>query len=314
MTDLTEPTTGSHADDLNAAPPEGAAARPEGDGAAPDGRPAPAVPLRAGREETDTVAAALAFTSGEAGEGAARHDGPASRAADLPIVPDASGRVQVAAFDFDGTTIQGNSPVMLVRYLALRGMLRKSVIFRILLWAGAYKVRLPQNESWVRGLVFSAFKGEPVAKVDAFLARFYHEMIEGRFRPQAVAALREHAEAGHAVVWVSASFEPIILEAMRDHYVHYQCSTRMRVDAEGDYTDQVEGLPVEGAEKMVALRRLCDAEFGAGNWELGWAYGDHHSDRPLLDAARVPYAVTPDRPLARTARREGWQVLDWEID
>ena len=276
--------------------------------------PGAAVPLRAGREDTDTVAAALAFPPGEAGEDAARHDGPPSRAADLPVVPDAAGRVQVAAFDFDGTTIQGNSPVMLVRYLTLRGMLRKSVILRILLWAAAYKVRLPQNESWVRGLVFSAFRGEPKARVDAFLARFYHEVIEGRFRPEAVRALREHAEAGHVVVWISASFEPIILEAMRDHYVHYQASTRMRVDAAGDYTDEVEGLPVEGAEKLVALRRLCDAEFGEGGWELGWAYGDHHSDRPLLEAARTPYAVTPDRPLARTARREGWQVLDWDVD
>lgn len=283
-----------------------------GAGAGRLGAPAPA--LRAGREDTDAVAAALAFASGEAGEDLARHDGPPSRAADLPIVPDASGRVQVAAFDFDGTTIEGNSPVLLVRYLALRGMLRKSVIFRILLWAGAYKVRLPQNESWVRGLVFSAFRGEPKGAVDAFLARFYHETVEGRFRPEAERVLREHAEAGHAVVWVSASFEPIILEAMRDHYVHYQTSTRMRVDAEGDYTDEVEGLPVEGAEKLVALRRLCDAEFGEDGWELGWAYGDHHSDRPLLEAARTPYAVTPDRPLARTARREGWQVLDWETD
>lgn len=272
------------------------------------------VPLRAGREDTDTVAAALAFTRGEAGEDAARHDGPPSRAADLPVVPAANGRVQVAAFDFDGTTIQGNSPVMLVRYLTLRGMLRKSVVFRILLWAGAYKVRLPQNESWVRSLVFSAFRGEPKAKVDAFLARFYHEVVEGRFRPEAARALREHAEAGHVVVWVSASFEPLILEAMRDRYVHYQVSTRMRVDEAGDYTDEVEGLPVEGAEKLVALRRLCDAEFGEDGWELGWAYGDHHSDRPLLEAARTPRAVTPDRPLARTARRRGWEVLDWEAE
>lgn len=51
--------------------------------------------------------------------------------------------------------------------------------------------------------------------------------------------------------------------------------------------------------------------YGEGNWELAHAYGDHHSDRTILRAARTPHAVDPDRPLLRTARREGWDVLDW---
>ena len=41
----------------------------------------------------------------------------AIRLMDGPIARNAEGKVQVAAFDFDGTCIQGNSPVMLVRYL-----------------------------------------------------------------------------------------------------------------------------------------------------------------------------------------------------
>ena len=35
--------------------------------------------------------------------------------------------------------------------------------------------------------------------------------------------------------------------------------------------------------------------FGADGWELAWAYGDHHSDRAMLAAAKSAYAVTPDR-------------------
>ena len=54
-------------------------------------------------------------------------------------------RARLAVFDFDGTSICGNSPVMLVWYLRQRRMLRKSVVFRILAWAAAYKLRLPQN-------------------------------------------------------------------------------------------------------------------------------------------------------------------------
>ena len=33
------------------------------------------------------------------------------------------------------------------------------------------------------------------------------------------------------------------------------------------YTDRVEGLPIEGPEKVEALTRFCDERFGAGAWE-----------------------------------------------
>ena len=66
--------------------------------------------------------------------------------------------MRLAAFDFDGTALDGNSPVILVKFLARRRMLNPSVVLRIGLWAAAYKLRLPQNEAWVRGLVFRALR------------------------------------------------------------------------------------------------------------------------------------------------------------
>ncbi len=220
-----------------------------------------------------------------------------------------SGRVLVAAFDFDGTCIRGNSPVLLVRHLARKRMLAPSVVARILGWAACYKARLPQNESWVRGLVFRAFAGRPVGEVNRFLYDFYDRFIDERFRADAEAAMRAHEAEGHAVVCVSATFEPIV--AMEHHPIQYAIATRMKVDEGGRYTDEVAGLPIEGPEKVAVLSRFCDEQFGAGSWELGWAYGDHHSDRSLLAAARHACAVTPDRPLTRTANAEGYDILDW---
>ena len=236
---------------------------------------------------------------------------PLSPAWDVPLVPADDGRIQVAAFDFDGTCIKGNSPVLLVRYLGVRGMLKKSIVARLILWGGAYKVRLPQTGLWARGAVFTAFEGRPVAEVDRFLATFYHQVVAGRFREAAAAEMREHALAGHAVVLVSASFEPIILEAMHGHYVRYQISTRMAVDDDGCYTREVEGIPCAGGNKVKLLERFCDDTFGVGKWTLGWAYGDHYSDRFLLEKAHHPYTVTPDRALTRFAKKEQWPILDW---
>lgn len=222
-----------------------------------------------------------------------------------------AGKARLAVFDFDGTTITGNSPVLLVRRLAQLRMIRKRVIFRIMMWGAAYKLRLPQNESWVRGQVFSAFEGKPKEKVDAFLMDFYDSHIACRIRREAVDAMQAHRARGEHVVVVSATFEPIVLRAMESNPIDFQVSTRMKVAADGTYTREVEGLPVEGDEKLAAVTRFADRRFGKGCWEIAHAYGDHHSDRTVLGAAAVPHAVDPDRPLLRTARRLGWDVLDW---
>ncbi len=219
---------------------------------------------------------------------------------------------EIVVFDFDGTSISGNSPVLLVRFLWREGLLRKTVVTQIGLWALCYKLRLPQNESWVRGLVFSAFVDMTREEADSLIARFYHQEVAKRFRSQADEAIRHHRSLGREVWVVSATFEPIILEAMKDHAFTHQFSTRMQVDDRGHYTRLVDGTPVEGAEKIRLVREYADERYGKNGWVLVNAYGDHHSDRPMLEVAQHPCAVTPDRPLRRTAHKLGWSILDWQ--
>lgn len=222
------------------------------------------------------------------------------------------GAVRIAVFDFDGTCIDGNSPVLLVKHLAARRMLRPSVLGRICLWGLAYKLHLPQNESWVRGLVFTAFEGVPQQEADAFLAAFYDEKIDGIVRPAALEEIERRRAEGDVIVSVSATFAPIVDRAIEARGLFdVAIATNMRVDAEGRYTCEVACTPTEGAEKPRALARWADARYGSGNWELVAAYGDHYSDRPLLEAAAEPFAVTPGPTLARYAKDAGWPVLTW---
>ncbi len=124
--------------------------------------------------------------------------------------------------------------------------------------------------------------------------------------------MERHLAAGHAVVCVSASFEPIIAAAAARHPIQFAIATRMQVTPEGTYVNHVLGEPMEGPAKLEALTRFADERFGAGRWVLEAAYGDHHSDRALLAAAEHACAVCPDRPLSRTARERGYDVRDWE--
>lgn len=222
-----------------------------------------------------------------------------------------SGRVTIAAFDFDGTCLSGSSPKKLVNLLGRKRMLSPYKLVRIGLWGLAYKLNLPKDAEGVRTRVFSAFQGLPAIQVNDYLCAFYHKYVAKMYRSDADAAMMAHLEAGHAVVLVSASFEPIIASAMTEHPIQYALASRMKIDDKGCYTDEVEGLPTEGPDKIIVLKEFADRYFGEGMWELGWAYGDHYSDLTLLEASRHPCAVTPDWKLARVARERHWDILEW---
>lgn len=221
--------------------------------------------------------------------------------------------VTIAAFDFDGTCINGSSPKRLVSVLTKRKRINCYKLLRIALWGLAYKFNLPNKDAeGVRERVFSAFAGHSAVAVNRFLCDFYHDKVEPNYRMEADAEMVAHLEAGHVVVVVSASFEPIVASAMVEHPIQYALGSRMKIDSHGAYTDEVEGLPTEGADKLFALRKFADEMFGAGSWKLGFAYGDHYSDLTLLEAAEHPYAVTPDQKLARYARQHGWNIVEWD--
>ena len=219
--------------------------------------------------------------------------------------------VEIAVFDFDGTSIDGNSPVKLVVFLRRKRLLAKRVLSRIMLWGAAYKLRLPQNESWVRGAVFSSFEGCKQAEVDDMLERFYDDYVDECFRAEADGEIARHRATGREVWAVTATFEPIIRRAQQRHGFTRVYATKMAVDDHGCYTCEVDGQPCEGEEKINVIRREANRLFGPGNWVVTHAYGDHHSDVPMLELAEHPCAVDPDRPLRRLAHRLGWTILDW---
>ena len=163
----------------------------------------------------------------------------------------------------------------------------------------------------MRGAVFSAFKGKKQEEVDRFLERFYDDHLDKLFREKADEAIAYHRSLGREVWVVSATFEPLICQAMKRHGYTKEFATRMATDRAGCYTCRVEGLPVEGEEKLARVTAYANKRYGEGNWVISYAYGDHHSDRALLSAAQHPCAVTPDRPLRRTAEEQGWDILAW---
>lgn len=281
--------------------------------------------LAVDQRHIDRLCDEVAHTSSPSVEDECSHSGSSSgsladSSGDDPIpdvrpVSSESEPVRLAVYDFDGTSINGSSPTLLVANLARRKDIGLITIWRILLWGAAYKLHLPLNQEHARELVFTAFKGKPKEQVDAYLAQFYKAHIAKRFRPAASRSMKRIAASGDVVMIVSASFEPIIMCAKKDHpYISYQLSTRMAVDSRGRYTGKVEGRPVAGAHKLDSVCDFANKTYGEGNWMIDYAFGDHHSDEALLRSARHAYAVNPDSTLTKAAKENEWPILDWSFE
>lgn len=221
-------------------------------------------------------------------------------------------RVKIAAFDFDGTCIDTSSPRLLVFDLWRHNLISQYKAIRMLCWGAAYKLNLPRDEEAVRRRVFSAFLGRPAAIINKYLFEFYFSKVEPFFLPDADAAMAAHIEEGHVVIVVSATFEPIIAAAMTVHPIQFSLSTRMKVDRNGIYTDEIDGIAANGPDKVVVLKQFLDEKFGENGWEIAFAYGDHYSDIPLLSQAQNPCPVDPDQKLRRYANSQNWAIQEWK--
>ena len=225
----------------------------------------------------------------------------------MPVNP-----VPIVAFDFDGTLLEGHSPVRMIRRLSLRRVIPFSVAFKALWWGVRYKLRMQVEQKEVRGYIFSAFTHLTAEEANEIMSNFYHEDLRQRLRPKALEAIRKHREAGDKIVLVSASFLPILREVKKDVGADWFICTQMEVE-DGHYTSNIANPPPEGEQKLVQLVAWADAEYAETGWELSVAYGDHYSDEPLLAAAQQAVAVNPDFGLEKVAKREGWQIVDWSF-
>jgi len=221
--------------------------------------------------------------------------------------------VRVAVFDFDGTVVRGQSGALLAAYLWRHGLISPKRAVALGWWGVRYKLGLPKRQNEARELVFGALAGHAADEVDSILSSFYDEVMADRVRPAAVREIARRREEGCETLLVSATFSVIARRAALAVGADGYIATEMERDDHGNYTGRVLGTVVEGAEKVWASVRWCDAHYGPGTWEFAYAYGDHRSDLGILSVAREgAFAVCPNHAMAGMSRARDWQVLDWD--
>lgn len=221
-------------------------------------------------------------------------------------------RQRVAVFDFDGTVIDGQSGWLISIYLKRRHFVSPLRTFLLMWWGVRYKLHLPHREEEARELVLGAISHLSAEEIDQIMYDFHDEVLLPRYRGKAIEEIRRRNDEGCATLLLSATFQQIAERAAEHLDVVGAVATQLERDSQGNYTGRVSGDVIEGDMKPVAAIRWADEHFGAGNWTLAYAYGDHRSDSKLLEQADEAFAVCPKKTLKPLAKKGGWTILDWD--
>lgn len=221
-------------------------------------------------------------------------------------------KVRIAVFDYDGTSIDGQSGLLFSLYLWHHGLISVPRAIALGWWGLRYKLHLPQRQGEARELVIGALDELRSQDVDKIMHEFHQEVLVPRYRPEALAEVRRRHDEGCVTLLVSATFEPIAADAARSLGTDAYIATDMQQDESGHYTGQVEGAVIQGHQKVAAVVAWANEHYGAGNWTIAYAYGDHHTDGELLGFAEKAYAVCPGNTLRAKAHKMGWEILDWD--
>lgn len=212
---------------------------------------------------------------------------------------------RVAAFDFDGTLVDGDS---LIPFLAWVSKLATPTALsappslpspvaarlgqaRLLARTGSPMLKAYRSggrEAAKVAILARTVKGLPVDQVASAGATF-GSLLATRIRPEMAEKIRWHREQGHMTVLVSASLTTYLNTFASHMGIDKVVATELEVGPDQRLTGRILGANVRGEEKARRLTEVIDEAGGAS--EL-WAYGDSSGDDQMLAMADHPERVS----------------------
>ena len=143
---------------------------------------------------------------------------------------------------------------------------------------------------------------------------FMRAVIHPAIKPQALALVRQHQQAGDEVIIVTATNEFVTRPIARAFGVQELIAVELERDTSpgsaGWITGEIRGIPSFREGKVVRV----------GQWlairNLGWTdvestfYTDSINDLSLMETVDHPVATNPDDRLRSIATERGWRILD----
>ena len=155
-----------------------------------------------------------------------------------------------------------------------------------------------------------AIREQGPLKAQAAHAQFMREVIEPALKPQALALVQQHRDAGHQVVIVTATNDFVTGPIAQRFGVQELIAVQLERDPHGGVTGEIAGTPSVREGKVVRMNEWLAAR------SLSWAevettfYSDSMNDVALLEKVTHPVATNPDPKLRALAQSRHWRTLD----
>jgi HAD superfamily hydrolase (TIGR01490 family) len=212
-----------------------------------------------------------------------------------------------AFFDLDKTIIAKSSVLAFGKPFYREGLLSRRAIVKsmyaqiVYMLVGADESKMEE----VREAMLSLTKGWQQDHVAQIVAETLDEVISPIVFAEALELFDEHHGAGRKVVIVSSSPAEVVTPLGKYLGADEVIATRARIDDDGAYTGELE-FYAYGSHKSEAIREMAVGE--GIDLASSYAYSDSITDLPMLELVGHPFAVNPDRELARVARERAWEV------
>lgn len=169
--------------------------------------------------------------------------------------------------------------------------------------------RRGQSREFINRTYYASYRGQEPAQIRT-AARAWFLQIKAT-RPDVYVVpvlnrLRAHRTSGAEPVLVSGSSIEILAPLAEELGVRHVLATRLEVEA-GRYTGRILPPQMIGDGKQVAARSFME-QHGADP-QACFAYGDHPSDLPLLEAVGNPRVVGDNPHMLGIAVQRGWEVV-----
>lgn len=150
----------------------------------------------------------------------------------------------------------------------------------------------------------------PRTRLDELHAQFMLEVVLPEIRPEVLALLKQHQDAGDLIAIVTATNQFVTKPIAAALGVEHLIAAMPEYDAEGNVTGKLVGTPTLGAGKLTHTHAWLE-KLGKtlGDFERTYFYSDSHNDIPLLSVVTHPVATNPNAALSAHASLHGWPSL-----
>ena len=211
-----------------------------------------------------------------------------------------------AFFDFDETLLDVESGRLGIQWLWDRRLVPFGYILKILTANFLYKRRLLSDERMIKTML-TFYRKKRLADFQKGADDFYKSYLKPHLAPGILSQVRFHKEEGHLLVLISGSVRYLLEPVVRDLEFDHLLCTDLEVDKSGLMTGKpVDLVCVDHNKKILTLKLAQQLEL---DLEKSYAYGNHHSDLPLLETVGNPHAVEPNSVLEKIAHQRSWPIL-----